>query len=107
MLIHGFSLVSARLLMAFGTAFYAITTFKLKRYRGDLTELLKNLTYREGFNKRELFTMYMYIQDRIRDPSLELVKPRFRLNCRKFVYPTDYQQLESTPGQRATSDISG
>ena len=25
MLIHGFSLVNARLLMAFGTAFYAIT----------------------------------------------------------------------------------
>ena len=29
MLIHGFSLVNARLLKAFGTAFYAITTRKL------------------------------------------------------------------------------
>ena len=28
MLIHGFWLVNARLLMAFGTAFYAITTVK-------------------------------------------------------------------------------
>ena len=32
LLIHGFSLVNARLLMAFGTAFYAITVFQSYRY---------------------------------------------------------------------------
>ena len=44
MLIHGFSLVNARLLKAFGTAFYAITIFI------PLTEDRKNLSMSSNSN---------------------------------------------------------
>ena len=36
MLIHGFSLINARLLKAFGTAFYAITFLIVKENRKDI-----------------------------------------------------------------------
>lgn len=61
-----------------------LTTLELRRHRGDLIETFKILTDREGFDKCKLFTLHS--QDRTRGHSLKLVKPRSRLNCRKFFY---------------------
>ena len=61
-----------------------LTTLELSRQRGDLIETFKILTDREGFDKSEPFTLNS--NTRTRGHTLKLVKPRARLDVRKFFF---------------------
>ena len=61
-----------------------LTTLESRPHRGDLIETFKILTDREGFDKSELFTLNS--NTRTRGHTLKLVKPRARLDVRKFFF---------------------
>ena len=70
--------------MRIGLIYLGLTTLETRRLRGDMLEAFKILTGKENLNRDIFFKLDS--NSTTRGHNLKLIKPRNRLNIRKFSF---------------------